>query len=73
MYKNEEIIEQLGGKKFISEYLGISLSAVYLWFYKKPKGNDAVIPPKQAIKIYLLAKEKGYNYTIEDILGGEVK
>ena len=69
MYKNEEIIDELGGKRSVANYLGIGVSAVYLWFFKKPKGNEGRIPPKQAIKIHKLAQEKGLNYTIEEILG----
>ena len=69
MKKNETIIEQLGGKEAIAEELGISKGAVYLWFYPKPKGSDGKIPAGRAIQIYELAKAKGIDCTIQDIIG----
>ena len=69
MYKNEMILEKLGGKTIVAQKLGISKGAVYLWFYKKPSGMDGKIPPKQAIKIFNLAKKRGIECTIDDILG----
>lgn len=67
---NEEIIEKLGGKADVAEKLGISRGAVYLWFYPKPQGCAGCVPAKQAIKIYEMAKEKGIDCTIQDVLGG---
>lgn len=69
MKKNEEIIEQLGGKEAIAEALGISKGAVYLWFYPKPQGSEGKIPAARAIKIYELAQEKGIDCTLRDVLG----
>lgn len=66
---NEEIIDKLGGKAVVAEKLGVSKGAVYLWFYPKPSGGNGIIPAKQAIKIYEMAKEKGIDCTIQDILG----
>lgn len=66
---NEEIIEKLGGKVTVAEKLGITKGAVYLWFYDKPIGSGGVIPAKKAIKIYEMAKEKGIDCTLQDIMG----
>lgn len=67
--KNEEIIDKLGGKKVIAERLGLSIGAVYLWFYPKPKGCGGSIPPRQAIKIQELAEKKGIDCTLKEIMG----
>lgn len=69
MRKNEQIVEKLGGKIYVAEYLGISKGAVYLWFYDKPKGNAGQIPAKQAIKLYELAQKKHIDCTLQDLLG----
>lgn len=69
MTRNEEIIEKLGGKAAVAEKLGLSRGAVYLWFYPKPSGSNGIIPAKQAIRIFELAKEKGIDCSIQDILG----
>lgn len=69
MTRNEIIIEKLGGKQSVAETLGLSKGAVYLWFYPKPKGSNGIIPAKQAIRIWELAKEKGIDCTIQDIMG----
>lgn len=66
---NEQIIDILGGKEIIADYLGISKSAVYLWFHPKPKGSGGKIPPARAIKIFELAQQKKVECTINDILG----
>jgi hypothetical protein len=67
--KNKEIIEALGGVDYIAEYLGVSKSAVYLWFHPKPKGSGGKIPPARAIKIFELAQKRKIKCTINDILG----
>lgn len=67
--KNKEIIEALGGADYIAEYLGVSKSAVYLWFHPKPKGSGGKIPPARAIKIFELAQKRNIKCTINDILG----
>lgn len=70
MYKSEMIIEKLGGKPYIAEKIGVSRGAAYLWFYGKPKGCEGKIPPRSAIKILKIAKEKGVECTLEDLVGG---
>lgn len=70
MTRNEEIIEKLGGKGVIADKLGVSKGAVYLWFYPKPSGGNGIIPARQAIKIYELAKEEGIDCTIQEVIGG---
>lgn len=69
MKKNEQIIERLGGKEAVADALGISKGAVYLWFYPKPQGCAGKIPAARAIKIYELAKEKGIECTLYDVIG----
>lgn len=69
MRKNEEIIDKLGGKEYLAELLNITKGAVYSWFYPKPKGSAGKIPAARAIQIYELAKERGIDCTLKDVIG----
>ena len=68
-YKSEELIEKIGGKLFVADALGISKSAVYLWFYDKPSGSEGKIPAKQAIRLHEIALSKGIKCELKDFLG----
>lgn len=66
------VIEKLGGKATVAEYLGLDKSTLSRWCQPVPKGTGGLIPQRYWPELVEMAREKRVRITLKELVAVEV-
>ncbi len=67
-----DVIEKLGGKSAVAEYLGLDKSTLSRWCQPKPAGTGGVIPQRYWPHLVEMARVQRVRITLKELVAVEV-
>ena len=66
------VIQKLGGKSAVAEYLGLDKSTLSRWCQPAPPGTGGLIPQRYWPALVEMAREQGVRITLKELAAVEV-
>jgi len=66
------VIEKLGGKSAVAEYLGLDKSTLSRWCQDKPAGTGGIVPQRYWPQLIEMAREQRVRIGVKELAAVEV-
>ena len=66
------VIEKLGGKSDVAEYLGLDKSTLSRWCQPRPQGTGGLVPQRYWPQLLQMAREQNVRITLKELAAVEV-
>jgi transcriptional regulator with XRE-family HTH domain len=66
------VIEKLGGKSEVAEYLGLDKSTLSRWCQPKPSGTGGLVPQRYWPQLIEMARDKRVRISLKELAAVEV-
>lgn len=66
------VVEKLGGKSAVAQYLGVDKSTLSRWCQEKPTGTGGMIPQRYWPQLLQLARELRVRLEVKELISLEV-
>lgn len=67
-----KVIEKLGGRQAVADFLGLDKSTVVRWCHPSPQGTGGVIPQRYWPQLIEMAREQGVRIGLKELAAVEV-
>jgi hypothetical protein len=65
------VVEKLGGKSAVAEFLGLDKSTLSRWCQPHPQGTGGIIPQRYWPQLLQMAREQGVRISLKELANVE--